>query len=41
MKIGNKRKRRLTEFTLKEYGVNGVLLAILFLFGLILSGKLS
>ena len=27
MKIGNKRKNRLTEFTIKEYGINGVLLA--------------
>jgi hypothetical protein len=41
MKIGNKRKRRLTEFTIREYGINGVLLTILFLLGLFLSWKLS
>lgn len=41
MKIGNKRKSRLTEFTIREYGINGVLLAILFLLGLLLSWKLS
>jgi len=41
MKIGNKRKNRLTEFTIREYGINGVLLAALFLFGLYLSWKLS
>lgn len=41
MKIGNKRKSRLSEFTIKEYGINGVLIAILFLFGLFLSWKLS
>jgi hypothetical protein len=41
MKIGNKRKNRLSEFTIKEYGINGILLAILFLLGLFLSWKLS
>ena len=41
MKIGIKRKKRLSEFTIKEYGINAVLMAILFLFGLYLSWKLS
>lgn len=41
MKLGIKRKERLSEFTIKEYGVNGVLMMILFLFGLYLSWKLS
>jgi hypothetical protein len=41
MKIGSKRRRRLSEFTIKEYGINGIFVAALFLFGLFLSGKLS
>ncbi len=41
MKIGIKRKRRLSEFTPKEYGINGGLMAALFTFGLYLSWKLS
>lgn len=41
MSFGIKRKKRLTEFTVKEYGINGVLMAILFLFGLYLSLGLS
>lgn len=41
MALGIKRKRKLSEFTIKEYGLNGVLMAILFLFGLVLSEKLS
>ena len=41
MNLGIKRKERLSEFTIKEYGVNGVLMMILFLFGLYLSWKLS
>ena len=36
MKIGNIRKSRLTEFTIKQYGINGVLLGILFLLGSVL-----
>ena len=41
MNFGIKRKNRLSEFTIKEYGINGLLMAILFLFGLYLSWKLS
>jgi hypothetical protein len=41
MKIGNKRKARLSEFTIREYGINGIFVAALFLFGLFLSWKLS
>ncbi len=41
MKVGNKRKSLLTEFTIREYGVNGILLAFLFLLGLFLSWELS
>ncbi len=41
MNLGIKRKKRLSEFTIKEYGVNGVLMMVLFLFGLYLSWKLS
>jgi hypothetical protein len=41
MKTGIKRKNRLAEFTLKECGINAVLMLILFLFGLYLSWKLS
>ena len=41
MNLGIKRKRTLSEFTVKEYGVNGVFMAMLFLFGLFLSGQLS
>ena len=39
--IGNKQKNRLSEFTIKKNGINGVLIALLFLFGLFLSWKLS
>jgi hypothetical protein len=41
MKLGIKRKNRLSTFTIKEYGINGLLMAILFLFGLYLSWRLS
>jgi len=41
MKTGIKRKSKLSEFTIKEYGINGGLVAILFLFGLYLSWTLS
>ena len=41
MKTGIKRKNKLSEFTIKEYGINAVLMSILFLFGLYLSWKLS
>jgi len=41
MNFGIKRKNRLVEFTIKEYGLNAVLMSILFLFGLYLSWKLS
>ena len=41
MKTGIKRKNKLTEFTVREYGINAVLMAILFLLGLYLSWKLS
>jgi len=41
MKTGIKRKKKLPEFTIKEYGINAVLMSILFLFGLYLSWKLS
>ncbi len=41
MNLGIKRKSRLSEFTIKEYGINGVLAAILFLLGLFLSWALS
>lgn len=41
MKTGIKRKNRLSEFTIKEYGINGAIIAALFLFGLILSWNLS
>jgi hypothetical protein len=36
-----KRKDRLSEFTIKEYGVNAAIIAALFLFGLCLSWDLS
>lgn len=41
MRIGIERKQRLSEFTIREYGLNGAFVAILFLFGLFLSWKLS
>jgi len=41
MKTGIKRKKRLSEFTIREYGINAVLMAVLFLFGLYLSWELS
>jgi hypothetical protein len=41
MNLKPKRKAKLSEFTIKEYGINGGLMAILFLFGLFLSWKLS
>jgi hypothetical protein len=41
MYIGNKRKNRLSAFTIKEYGINGIFVVILFLFGLFLSWNLS
>ena len=41
MNLRAKRKAKLSEFTIKEYGINGGLMAILFLFGLFLSWKLS
>ena len=41
MQTGIKRKKRLSEFTFKEYGINAGLMAILFLFGLYLSWELS
>ena len=41
MSIGNKRKRRLSEFTIKEYGINGILIAVLFLFGLYITLEIS
>jgi hypothetical protein len=41
MRIGNKRKRRLSEFTIKEYGINGILIAALFLCGLYITIELS
>lgn len=41
MTIGIKRKQRLAEFTIKEYGINAALMLILFLFGLYLSWRLS
>lgn len=41
MNIGNKRKQKLVEFTLKEYGINGLLLAALFLYGAFLSWNMS
>jgi len=41
MNLGLKRKAKLSEFTIKEYGINGGLMAIIFLFGLYLSWKLS
>ena len=41
MKTGIKRKKQLAEFTIKEYAINAGLMAILFLFGLYLSWKLS
>jgi hypothetical protein len=41
MKTGIKRKNKLSQFTLKEYGINGVFITALFLFGLYLSWKLS
>ena len=41
MKIKIKRKKRLSEFTIKEYGINGFFMTILFLFGLYLSYTLS
>ena len=41
MKTGIKRKARLTEFTIRQYGVNGAIMAALFVFGLYLSASLS
>ena len=41
MKTGIKRKKKLDKFTLKEYGINAVLMAIIFLFGLYFSWELS
>lgn len=41
MNIGNRRKDWLSDFTIREYGINGVLIVMLFLFGLYLSWKLS
>ena len=41
MKSGIKRKKRLSEFTIKEYGINAGFMFILFLFGLYLSWELS
>ena len=41
MKTGIKRNKRLSEFTIREYGINAVLMTILFLFGMYLSWKLS
>ncbi len=41
MNFGIKRKKRLSEFTIKEYGINAVIMAALFLFGLFLSWDLS
>lgn len=41
MSFGTKRKKKLSEFTIKQYGINGGLMAILFLFGLYLSWELS
>ena len=41
MNLKPKRKAKLSEFTIIEYGINGGLMAILFLFGLFLSWKLS
>lgn len=41
MSFGIKRKKRLTEFTIKAYGINGGLMAMIFLFGLSLSWELS
>jgi hypothetical protein len=41
MNLKPKRKAKLSEFTIREYGINGGLMAILFLFGLFLSWKLS
>ena len=41
MNIGNKQKKWLSEFTIKEYGVNGLLIAALFLIGLYITLELS
>lgn len=41
MNIGNKRKSRLSEFTIKEYGINGFMIAALFLIGLYITLELS
>ena len=41
MKTGIKRKNKLSQFTFKEYGINGLFIAVLFLFGLFLSWELS
>jgi hypothetical protein len=41
MNIKAKRKKRLVEFTIKESGTTGFFMAILFLFGIYLSGALS
>lgn len=41
MKIGIKRRKKLSTFTIKEYGVNAAIMAALFLFGLFLSWELS
>ena len=41
MNLKPKRKAKLSEFTIKEYGINAILMVILFLLGLYLSWKLS
>lgn len=41
MDLKIKRKKRLSEFTINEYGVNAAIMAALFLFGLFLSWGLS
>jgi hypothetical protein len=41
MDVRSKRKDRLSEYTIKQYGVNAVMIAALFLFGLVLSWDLS
>jgi hypothetical protein len=41
MKTGIKRKKSLSGFTIRECGINAVLMSILFRFGLYLSWQLS
>lgn len=41
MKTGIKRKKRLSEFSIREYVINAALMLLFFIFGLYLSWKLS